>query len=320
LRCTGAAPLTVTFVPIGEGVATVRWSFACGDMGVCRQLTPTVTFDQPNQYQITLSVAGINGSTATATAEVEVTPGSTGAVCDEPADCDLNGGLECLCPDGKCPGALSLGLCTRACASTGCALGEVCADLSRGVPTAAPDGGADDGGVPADDWRAALCLPACVQSSDCARGFVCRDLPSPGAGAFSWRRGCFADLLGDVGASCAAPDGSPDPGNCLSGRCDPLGARGVCTADCSPTMLCPSNASCLQFNDASASQCLARCDASHPCGDSLLACTGPRAGATFGFAAPIGDPAGTTYCVPKACSGPSDCAPAGTCTLGFCTR
>src|SRR5262249_26015176 len=127
-RCTGPAPLTVTFVPLGEGVMTTLWNFPCGDMGICRQLTPTVTWDQPGAYAVMLSVGGANGTTVS-TGQIIVTPGSTGAACDEQVDCDLNGGLECVCAGGNCPGALSLGLCTRPCsATTGCAVGEVCAD------------------------------------------------------------------------------------------------------------------------------------------------------------------------------------------------
>jgi hypothetical protein len=198
-------------------------------------------------------------------------------------------------------------------------VGEVCADLSRGAAPVPPDGGSDeDGGVSAD-WRAMLCLPGCVQSSDCARGFTCRDLPSPsGAGAYVWRRACFADVLGDVGASCVDPDGTPDGANCLSGRCDPLGARGLCSAACSSTMACPTGASCVQFSGSAAGQCIAQCSTS--CGDPLLVCSLPRSGPPYGFTQPAGDPQGTTYCVPKTCSGASDCAPAGTCTTGVCTR
>jgi PKD repeat protein len=303
-RCTGPAPLEVTFVPLGEGVTTLAWSFPCGDMGMCGLQTPTVRLDTPGKYSVTLSVAGIGG-TATSMGTIVVTAGGTGAACDATNECEPP--LTCLCSDGACPGALAGGVCTKSCDAISCAPGELCADLTRGL---------SDGGV-SDEWHGVWCVPGCSQPSDCTRGFSCRDLPTPTtAGAWSWQSGCFADVLGDVGASCLAADGTPDGSRCLSGRCDPLGARGVCTADCSASMSCPSNASCVQFTGASRSQCIARCTTT--CNDPLLWCK--PSGAMYGFTAPSTDPPGTTYCVPKSCSAPADCAPAGTCTSGFCTR
>jgi hypothetical protein len=179
-------------------------------------------------------------------------------------------------------------------------------------------------------WRRALCLPACMVAGDCRVGLRCRELPAllPGAvsgGAYTWKRACFADALGDDGEACAAPDGQPEADRCLSGRCDALGARGLCTSDCSVTG-CPSYAACVTFNGTpSKSQCLYRCDAAKVCpsGDPLLDCEPPGRAGGLGFSVPASEPVGATYCAPRRCSGASDCAPAGVCTTfgagSFCS-
>jgi hypothetical protein len=198
----------------------------------------------------------------------------------------------------------------------------VCADLARGF-VAPADGGVPDGGG-ADEWRDALCLPVCTDDSDCRPGFSCRELPALNSGqvsggSFTWMKACFSDALGNVGDACAAADGLPDDARCLSGRCDPLGARGVCTADCA-TVMCPTTAGCAAFNGTpSDHQCLRRCDAQHPCDDPLLDCLAPGGSGAFGFTLSPADP-GTSYCAPKPCTTPADCAPAGTCTSSFCTK
>jgi hypothetical protein len=262
---------------------------------------------------------------------VIVTPGGAGASCRDDEDCDAAAGLTCLCGSGtSCPRGLAAGVCTRQCASSVCGGGELCADLSRGfsAPMSLADGGVSDGGV-SEVWRVPICLPMCSTSDDCRPGFVCRELPAlvpeaPAGGTYSWRRACFADLLSDDGGSCVAPAGGLDPSRCLSGRCDPFGARGLCTSDCAAPG-CPSNAACAAFNATPSSHlCLRRCDAANPCNDPLLACRTadlpPGQSGAFGFTVPASEPAGTTYCAPRRCSAPSDCAQWGRCIGSFCVH
>jgi PKD repeat protein len=327
--CSGPAPLTLTFVPLVSGVSTFVWTFAGGDPPTSRAITPTSYFAHPGVYTVTLAAGGPAGTT-TATGTVTVTAGGTGAPCLDSGDCDVGAGLACVCGQGAgCPGALGAGLCTRDCAGALCGSGEVCADLTRGVGlVAVEDGGIDDAAV-SDPWRRALCLPACNTTSDCPMGLGCHEVPALGPGApagglFSWRRACFADVLGEVGDSCDTPSGDPDPTRCFSGRCDPLGARGMCTADCVSSG-CPSTAACASFNGAPASHlCLLRCTATGGCNDPLLDCEPPGQPGALGFSVAVGEPPDATYCAPRRCSQPSDCAPAGSCTVvgggSFCTR
>jgi PKD repeat protein len=337
-RCSGSAPLELTFVPLGAGVDTFVWSFPGGDPSSSKALSPVVRYAHPGGYQVMLAAGGSAG-TITASGTVLVAAGGLGAPCDDPSECDVASGLTCLCASGACPGGLSSGLCTHACSGGGCAPGEACADLTRGAPApdlGSSDGGAElDGGAPNVDggaaaaWRASYCLRGCAVDADCRPGFLCRDVPvlasgESAGGSYFWQRVCFADLLGSDGASCLGADEDPAPSSCLSGRCDPLGARGLCTSSCS-AMSCPSQASCATFAGApTLPRCLSRCDAQHPCSDPLLACQLPGGAGALGFTVSAGDPAGTTYCSPKRCTQPSDCAPSGSCTVlsggTFCTR
>lgn len=331
-RCSGTAPLDLTFVPLGSGVDTFVWTFPGGDPSGSKAISPEVRYARPGSYQVMLAAGGAAGTIIT-TGTVVVSAGGVGAPCDDPSQCDVEDGLTCVCAGGACPGGLALGLCTRACAGGGCAAGEECADFTRGLPPPqAPDGGVADGGAldgSAPDWRASYCLMGCNVDGDCRPGFFCREVPVLAAGqsaggAYTWRRACFADALSDDGDSCIDPMGQPAPASCLSGRCDPFGARDLCTSSC-VKMSCPSAASCATFANAPADpRCLIRCDSSHPCADPLLACQPVGGAGGLGFTVAPADPVGTTYCSPKRCAGPADCAPAGSCTaLGggsFCTR
>jgi PKD repeat protein len=331
-RCSGPAPLDLTFVPISAGVDTFVWTFAGGDPGSSQLITPTVRWTKAGQYTVQLAAGG-PGGTIIAASTIRVTAGGTGDPCSDSSDCDVAAGLSCLCAGEGCPGGLAVGLCTRACTGGGCAPGEVCADLERGggappdLGPPDPDAGAADGGNP-NVWRRALCLRTCAAAADCRTGLACREVPAlasgaAAGGAFTWRQACFADVLGDVGDACRGPDGLVANDRCLSGRCDPLGARGLCTSSCSVTQLCPAVASCATFTGAPQGTCLRRCDATHPCTDPLLACQEPDPSGTLGFTVLPGDPAHTQYCSPRRCTTPVDCDPAGTCSpLGgasFCT-
>ncbi len=338
-RCTGAAPLELTFVPLVAGVDTFVWTFTGGDPPASKAITPSVLFAKPGSYSVGLAAGG-SGGTITASASVVVVAGGAGAACVDASDCDVAGGLTCVCGGGSCPGGLVVGLCTRLCGGGAvCAPGEVCADLARGgtgvMPTA--DGGADeDGGVPnnGDAWRQPLCLRACAASTDCRTGLTCREVPALAAGAssggsYGWKKGCFADPLGDDGDACDGADGLPAPALCLSGRCDPLGARGLCTSDCT-TVACPTLAACATFNGQPAAPvCLRRCEAAattcpSAANDPLLDCEPAGKLGALGFTISPGEPPATLYCAPRRCTVPADCAPAGVCTTlaggSFCTK
>jgi hypothetical protein len=144
-------------------------------------------------------------------------------------------------------------------------------------------------------------------------------------GNYSWRRACFNDLLGDNGDACLLPTGNLSAAECLSGRCDPYGARGLCTSSCDD-VACPSVDACAAFSAApTAHLCLRRCDASHPCNDPLLACELAGQPGSLGFTVPGTEPAGATYCAPRRCDGtPSICAPSGSCVpmggASYCVR
>jgi hypothetical protein len=343
--CTGPAPLKVTFVPLSSGVDAWVWTFEGGDPPDSQVITPEVRYGTPGEFEVSLAAGGLGGTT-TARGRMVVTAGGVGSPCTGPSDCDGTLDLVCVCGGGECPGGLSVGLCTRSCVGGSCKTGERCIDLTRGVPKAAVDGGvavddggvasadggvaSPDGGVTVETWRRAACLPGCAAPVDCRAGLSCFELPGlasgsgPG-GAYTWQRACFADVLSELGESCFDAKAQPDPARCASGRCDDYGARGLCSAGCATSADCPTYAACGTFvGQPGDPVCLRRCDMAHPCNDPLLACELPNKPGALGFTVPAGDPAGTTYCAPKRCTAPADCAPSGVCTPmsggSFCTR
>ena len=125
--------------------------------------------------------------------------------------------------------------------------------------------------------------------------------------------------------ACGAPpqDAAEEPHRWVALAEHPLSTQQACATESD----CPSSAACAAFASASppaptAPRCLARCDASHPCGDPLLACLAANGSGGLGFTLP-GSAPGVTVCAPRRCSAPADC-PGGTCTLlgtaSFCTR
>jgi PKD repeat protein len=319
-RCSGRAPLTLTFVPLGSGVSAFVWTFDGGTPSTSKAVAPTVVFDTPGTYAVTLAAGGSAGTT-TATGAVVVSSATTGSPCLADTDCDARAGLFCVCKPGDpgCVGALAIGFCSRSCSGVACDVGQICADLARGgayVPSS-------DGGVSASVWRQALCLPSCTADVDCRIGLSCRELPALSGGAvagsaFKWKRSCFADVGGDDGDSCFSASGQPDPSLCLSGRCDPYGARGLCTSDCMTSDDCPSTAACAKYNAPPGSElqwsCLRRCPKSTPgCNaDPLLDCedANPTGGLSFTI---FPAESSTSYCAPKTCTKAADCAPSGMC-------
>jgi PKD repeat protein len=318
-RCTGPAPLAVQLVPLGPpGVDGWWWTMPGGEPDSSKGASPEVRFRAPGKYTVNLVVGG-NSGMASAIADVEVTTAPVGARCDQDPQCATN---LCLCreptddggvPDGGawgCPGALAAGLCTRPCADGACGPGEVCADFSR---SAARD--AEQGTIP---WRHPICLPACAGAADCRTGFACVEVPAlaPGGSAggdFAWRKACFAEVLAPVGGACNGADGRLAPTGCITGECVPLGARGLCTLGCAK-LACPPEAACATFAaDPAHPICIGRCDMAHPCQDPLFSCQPPTSGVEGGFKVGPNEPMGSTFCAPKKCVDPKDCAPAGAC-------
>jgi PKD repeat protein len=284
------------------------WTIEGGEPAMSQDRSPTVSFALPGTYRVSLAVAGATGQ-ASAIADVRVLPAGVGAPCTEDGQCQA--GMSCLhsaVDGGVWPGALAGGLCAAKCDGSSCAGGQACVDLSRSAATQAEP----------DAWRVPLCLPTCSADSDCRAGFACRELPvlDPGAsqgGAFSFRKACFARVLGDVGAACADADGKADGAQCITGACASFGARDICTSPCTSSA-CPSSAVCATFTgDATHPTCIARCDVSHPCTDPLLDCQTASAMGALGFSVPTGEPANATFCAPKRCMVAIDCAPAGKC-------
>ena len=332
-RCSGRAPLALTFVPLGAGLSAYVWTFMGATLATSKQMSPSVTFATPGTYTVTLAAGGAAGAT-TAMGTVVVSAGTTGSPCLADTDCDAGAGLFCVCTPGQagCVGALAIGFCSRDCSGALCDAGQICADFTRGgafVPASVDGGGSDvDGGTAASSevWRRALCVPSCTADSDCTSGLSCRSLPALASGAaaggsFSWRQGCFADVDGDDGDSCVSVTGAPDDSRCLSGRCDPYGARGLCTSDCATSADCPTTAACATYADpivaATKQACLRRCDTTFACsGDPLLDCELAQQPGGLGFTTTPAEAATTRYCAPLRCmtATPTQCGPSGTCT------
>lgn len=319
-RCSGPAPLAITLVPISSmGVDAWSWALPGSDIDTSHLPMPHAIYLLPGNFAVGLTVGGSFGS-ASAEGEVAVSPAATGAACQTSEQCGF--GHSCLCASSTdagvpCPPALAEGMCTRTCDGVPCPPGERCVDLSRSG-TAVPDGGVED------VWRHPLCLANCTVAADCRPGLHCRELPvlddgQPAGGTFSWKKACFVELLGDVGAACMSAEETWEPKACLLGICLPFGARGICSADCGGE-LCSAGAVCASFTgDPEHPRCIARCGPGRICdeaqqGDPLLACrqANPDAG-VLGFSVPVGESPGGTYCTPKPCMHASDCAPVGRC-------
>ncbi|MEA2699974.1 MAG: hypothetical protein QOI66_4245 [Myxococcales bacterium] len=315
-RCSGPAPLTVTFSPIGSpSVTQFLWDF--GDRtAMSSDRAPMHSYTLPGSFTVTLVGAGPSGSISRTRSQfIAVAVAGVGQLCDVDAQCAA--GLRCLCGSAvDCGGAFVRGLCTVDCADGTCNGGALCSDLSL---TGAP---ADPTAVPAPFQRA-LCVAACTDDSGCAPQLRCRDLPAPAVNASAvlrgWVRGCFAAVPADVGAACRTPDGTLSDAACNGGLCADLGALGVCSAACTATGAgCPGSSVCARFGDGHL-RCLRTCTGAADCADDpLLACQpGADPVGALGFKLVVAG-AGPTVCAPRACQTTDDCLPAGTCSDGHC--
>jgi hypothetical protein len=293
-RCTGSAPLTLEFVPLGTASVTkYLWEFGDGVRSSDR--TPTHTYAFPGTYDVSLAGGGVAGSAPRLRPGfVVVTTNPVGAPCDVDQQCEL--GLTCYCGSvQKCTAAFTRGLCASRCTDGSCPQMQTCADLSRAATATA------------EPWQQTLCLQTCVSDDDCAPGLRCRTLPSPGP--TGWTHGCFAGAAAAPGSACRSAGGQLRGGACITGQCVDLGANGQCSLDCAKGP-CPPGAVCAELTDGR-HLCLQRCSADVACDrDPLLACEPPNPG-PLGFTATA--PPGATYCAPKVCTRHEDCGPAGLC-------
>jgi hypothetical protein len=295
-RCTGPAPLTLEFVPLGTASVTkYLWEF--GDGISASDRTPTHTYAFPGTYDVSLAGGGIAGSAPRVRMGfVVVTANGAGDPCDVDQQCDS--GLSCYCgstQQGTCSAAFTRGLCTAPCTDGSCPQATTCADLGRALT------------APPEPWQMPLCLPICMTDDDCAPGLRCRALPSPGP--TGWTSACFTGAGAAPGSSCRNAGGQLRDDACVTGQCVDLGANGLCSLDCAKGP-CPPGSVCATFTDGR-HVCLQRCGADVPCDrDPLLACEPPNPG-PLGFTADVSP--GVSYCAPKICTKQEDCGPAGLC-------
>lgn len=306
--CRAHAPATLRFAAVAPAPIDIHvWEF--GDDGVAGTAAPAHVYAQPGTYDVRLTVRGPGGTASrTRTRAVEIAPAALGGACHLDAQCSA--GYQCVCGqdtgDGAaCPANLASGMCSAGCGpAVPCARG-VCAELAASAPDTPTT------------WQRSLCLLACAPDDACPLGLTCQDLPAGhGDGDLDgdgWVRACFAPgVLRPMGASCVDANGEPDHDLCAGGLCLDSGARGMCTAPCTPGT-CPPSAACADLGDRSV--CLARCeDASADCShDPWLACE-PAEGFTVDEPA---SPAG--YCTARRCAGTEACGVDGVCVDGRCT-
>jgi PKD repeat protein len=299
--CSGTAPLTVSFSPVGSPALTsFRWSFGDGTPSSLER-APSHTYALPGEYDV--GVIG-KGDTVGSVSQVRhdlisVQALATGAACD--VDIQCSDGLRCLCKSGSgCGPAFSRGICSTACATGFCGAGAVCAAFALGasMPISSSDAGsASDAGT----TTSPVCLADCSGGAACASGFVCQQIPG-GGGAAPWVHGCLPlGASDDFGASCRNANGVLDDAACTTGLCADVGDLGLCSAACDGTHPCPAGAACARLS-ATTQLCLPACSATTPCtGDPSLGCTlatAADAGIDGGLAITAGDP-GLAYCAPR---------------------
>jgi PKD repeat protein len=247
-RCTGTAPLTLTFAPVGSATLTrYRWTFGDGT-APSSERAPTHTYVLPGTYDVTVAAEGPGGSVSRQRSKfVEVTSNSAGQPCNIDGQCAA--GLSCLCGEGApCGDGFTHGICTRACATAGssCDPGAACARL----PLPAPPGATADAGVadvPSSFFDAAATNDAAAVDADAATDAPATfdaagpiDVADGSAGDASAYDAAAADRPADLGVDLAldlrAEVAAPDAG--ATGPA--LLCLGTCTqdADCADGLVC----------------------------------------------------------------------------------
>jgi PKD repeat protein len=239
-RCTGTAPLTLTFSPVGSATLTrYRWTFGDGT-SPSSERAPTHTYVLPGLYDVTVAAEGSSGSVSRQRSKfVEVTPNAAGQPCNIDGQCAA--GLACLCGEGApCGDGFTHGICTRACPADGCKPGAACAR----VPLPAPPAGATDAGaadVPISAYSADaeadaqadadVDAPASFDAATADADAVMRDAADADGGA----AGGDADA---AARDAAATDGDADAG--AAAPTPGLLCIGTCTkdADCGDGLVC----------------------------------------------------------------------------------
>ena len=289
--CSGAAPLTVAFAPVGSpALTTFLWTFGDGTPPSSER-APVHTYALPGTYDVGVTGQGstVGSLSQIRRALISVEPVATGAPCDVDSQC--GDGLHCLCRSGSgCSPAFSRGICSTACPTGFCGAGAVCAAFALG-PAAVGDAGA----------ASTACLADCSSGAACAAGFVCQQFPGGGS-ANPWVEGCLPlGAANDFGSSCRDANGRLSSAACTTGFCADIGSLGLCTTVCDATHLCPADAACARLS-ASTTVCLPACSPATPCtSDPSLACsvaTDAGAGIAGGLTITTGDP-GLAYCAPK---------------------
>src|SRR5579871_4096182 len=74
-RCTGTAPLELTFIPVGANLQKFVWTFQGGTPAASTVAEPQVTFEHPGTFAITLVAGDGTGGAVEADGFVLATPG-----------------------------------------------------------------------------------------------------------------------------------------------------------------------------------------------------------------------------------------------------
>jgi hypothetical protein len=299
--CSGSAPLTVSFAPIGSPELTIfKWDFGDGTPVVTAR-APSHRYALPGGYDV--RIVGLVSESDLRDAEdqyaIRVDAVSLGGPCDLDAQCGQ--GPSCTCAPGSgCAAAFRRGLCATPCPNGAC-LGAACVTLAMTDST---------GGT----TRRPFCLAGCAGDGDCATGLVCSTLPAGGADA-RWRRACVPPgVVIAPGGACRNANGDLDDASCATGACADVGALGLCSATCGSDGACPDDTICGRLTDGR-QLCLPACDGVVCRTDPLLACQTPALDGGVGFSADDADP-NVAYCAPRSCTRDDECSPAGRCGPG----
>lgn len=308
VACSGVAPLTVTFSPVGSSVLTsFLWSFGDGSP-TSSDRAPTHTYTLPGSYDVKVTGGGVMGTTTsqlfqTRRSLIVVQPVATGAACDVDAQC--GDGLRCLCQPGSgCGAAFLRGFCSTNCPTGFCGSGASCAIYPLETVSDAGTDASGAGDASSGSLSGPLCLASCQTNADCSTGFVCQSFPAGGTGASGWSRACLPlGAAGDLGASCRNAVGALDDSRCSTGVCADVGQLGLCTGACDATHACPAGAGCAALGGGR-QLCLPSCSSSQPCsGDPGLSCRsaasdgGSDSDGGTGFSIVVGD-GNASYCAP----------------------